>query len=71
MVNIVPIVEGDGEVKALPVLLRRLNDWLSPTTFVNVAQPVRVRRDQFLNKEEEFLKKLELLPRCVVRKAGF
>lgn len=60
MINVVPIVEGDGEVKALPVLLRRLNEWLFPATFVNVIQPVRVRRDQFLNKEDEFIKKVRI-----------
>jgi len=60
MVNVVPIVEGDGEVKALPVLLRRLNEWLSPGAWVNVAHPIRVRRDQFLNKEDEFVKKVRI-----------
>ncbi|MYM33608.1 DUF4276 family protein [Duganella sp. FT94W] len=63
MINVVPIVEGDGEVKALPVLLRRLNEWLSPATWVNVVHPIRVRRDQFLNKEEEFLKKIRIAAR--------
>lgn len=60
MINVVPIVEGDGEVKALPVLLRRLNVWLSPDLFANVIQPVRVRRDQFLNKEADFVKKIRI-----------
>ncbi|AZI30746.1 hypothetical protein EHO76_15580 [Bordetella pertussis] len=27
MIQIASIVEGDGEVAALPVLLRRLNEW--------------------------------------------
>ena len=27
---VTPIVEGDGEVAALPVLLRRIGAWLSP-----------------------------------------
>lgn len=48
------IVEGDGEVGALPVLLRRLNDWLSPENYVQISKPIRVRRDRFLNKDEEF-----------------
>lgn len=63
MINVVPIVEGDGEVQALPVLLRRLNSWLSPTVIVNVTQPIRVRRDQFLNREEEFVKKMRIAAR--------
>lgn len=60
MINVVPIVEGDGEVEALPVLLRRLNVWLSPELFANVVQPVRVRRDLFLNKEADFVKKIRI-----------
>lgn len=54
MTNIVAIVEGDGEVQALPVLLRRLSDWLSPDADIVIPQPIRVRRDRFLNREEEF-----------------
>lgn len=48
------VVEGDGEVAALPVLLRRLADWRSPGLYVDVQTPIRVRRDRFLNREEEF-----------------
>jgi len=54
------IVEGDGEVAALPVLLRRLCAWLSPDAHINVSQPIRVRRDRFLNRDEEFRRYLLL-----------
>lgn len=47
------IVEGDGEVAALPVLLRRLNAWLTPELMPEIPKPIRVRRDRFLNREEE------------------
>jgi hypothetical protein len=47
-------VEGDGEVQALPVLLRRLADWLAPGIVVDIQTPIRVRRDRFLNRPEEF-----------------
>jgi hypothetical protein len=60
MISIVSIVEGDGEVAALPVLLRRLGDWLSPGVAVNVGHPIRVRREQFLRRPEEFSKKLRI-----------
>ena len=50
---VTPIVEGDGEVAALPVLLRRIGAWLSPAVPVTIAQPIRVRRDRFLNRDEE------------------
>jgi hypothetical protein len=57
--TIVCIVEGDGEVRAVPLLLRRLaqdrgvHDLAVPT-------PIRVHRDQFLRRPEEFERKLSL-----------
>jgi len=60
MMPIVSIVEGDGEVSALPVLLRRLATERDPVALVNPLQPIRVRRDKFLNKEEEFRRQLLL-----------
>lgn len=60
MINIVSIVEGDGEVQALPVLLRRLNEWKNPEVFCNILRPIRVRRDQFLNRDEIFSKQLQI-----------
>jgi hypothetical protein len=57
---VTPIVEGDGEVAALPILLRRIGAWLSPGVPMTVAQPIRVRRDRFLNREEEFRRHLLL-----------
>jgi hypothetical protein len=60
MKQIVPIVEGDGEVDAFPVLLRRLAAWMTPEKLVNIAYPIRVRRDRFLNKQEEFSRQLLL-----------
>lgn len=60
MVNIVSIVEGDGEVTALPVLLRRLQSWLTPDVAVTVAAPIRVARMRFLNRDEEFQRYLKL-----------
>jgi hypothetical protein len=56
MSRITSIVEGHGEVEALPLLLRRLWEWRSQTapypSIINT--PIRVRRDRFLNKPEEF-----------------
>ena len=60
MTVVASIVEGDGEVEALPILLRWLNGWLSPETHVDIKVPIRVRRDRFLNKEDEFRKHLLL-----------
>ncbi|MFZ3287836.1 MAG: DUF4276 family protein [Telluria sp.] len=60
MTTIVSIVEGHGEVAALPVLLRRIGQWLSPGVPINVLCPIRVRRDQFLNRDEIFSKQMQL-----------
>ncbi|MBC8742662.1 DUF4276 family protein [Paraburkholderia sp. UCT31] len=60
MIPIASIVEGDGEVSALPILLRRMAAQWSPDTVINPLQPIRVRRDKFLNKEEKFRRQLLL-----------
>ena len=60
MTTVVAVVEGDGEVQALPILLRRLDNWLASGTYVNVPTPIRVRKDRFLNREEEFRRHLLL-----------
>jgi len=60
MSGVVAIVEGDGEVAALPILLRRLNDWMTPDRFLQILTPIRVRRERFLNREEEFRRHLLL-----------
>lgn len=60
MTNIVAIVEGQGEESALPILLRRLGEWLSPSHYVNVLPALRVKRNRFLNNDDEFRKKVEL-----------
>jgi len=60
MTLVVSIVEGDGEVAALPVLLRRLAEWQTPDLYVQVSPPIRVRKDRFLNRAEEFNRHLQL-----------
>lgn len=54
MTTVSAIVEGQGEVAALPILLRRLCSWRTPALHVNVLAPIKVHRDRFLNREEEF-----------------
>ena len=60
MTTVASIVEGDGEVSALPVLLRRLADWRGPADYVDVLTPIRVYKDRFLNRPEEFSRHLKL-----------
>jgi hypothetical protein len=47
--NIQPIVEGHGEVSALPVLLRRLRD-AAQTYELDVGRPIRRKRSQLVKK---------------------
>lgn len=58
--KIASIVEGDGEVVALPILLRRLTEWRAPGRYFDVQTPIKVRRDRFLNRDEEFHRMLHL-----------
>lgn len=60
MSRVVAIVEGDGEVAALPVLLRRLAQWRTPELYVEVPPPIRVAKDRFLNRSDEFSRHLQL-----------
>lgn len=60
MTVVASIVEGEGEVAALPVLLRRLGAWLSPDINIELPPPIRVKRDRFLNRDTEFRKHLSL-----------
>lgn len=55
------IVEGQGEVKALPVLLKRLHTWkTSDLSYPIIEEPIRVKRDRFINKDDEFKRYLQL-----------
>jgi len=60
MITVASIVEGHGEVSALPILLRRLASEWDAGASINPLQPIRVSRDKFLNKEEEFRRQLLL-----------
>ncbi len=60
MMSVIAIVEGHGEVQALPVLLRRLQNWRAPQVSTHVLPPIRVHRDRFLNRSGEFDRVLAL-----------
>lgn len=52
-VNVFPIVEGHGEVSAVPVLIRKLGEALFPDLYINVLQPFRQPKDRL--KIESYL----------------
>lgn len=47
-------MEGVGEVASVPLLLRRVAEWRTPGIVPEIMPPIRVRRDRFLNRDEEF-----------------
>ena len=49
--KVVPVVEGDGEVKAVPLLLRRLVELAEGFGLVEVGRPIRKKRNQLLKRE--------------------
>lgn len=51
-VSVVPIVEGRGEVAAVPILLRRVGAAIAPTTWLDVARPILARRPSMVRPEE-------------------
>lgn len=59
-VLIVPIVEGHGEIGALPTLLHRLAEIAVPETAIRVNPPLRVKSGSFLNDESYFRKSVSL-----------
>ncbi|MDE2881741.1 MAG: DUF4276 family protein [Acidobacteriota bacterium] len=65
MARIAVIVEGHGEVQAVPVLLRRIARTLAPGIALTIARPIRVRRDRFVQEAE-----LERYLNLVVSHAG-
>jgi hypothetical protein len=52
--HFIPIVEGHGEQKALPLLIRRIFEERSPLTFPIVNPPIRVKSGSFLNDPDYF-----------------
>ena len=50
--TIAAIVEGDGEVEAVPVLIRRIGTVVSPLVPPEVLRPIRVRRQRIVKEGE-------------------
>lgn len=51
MIRLATIVEGDGEVKAVPVLVRRVGMDVAPLAALDVVRPVRVPRGLLLKED--------------------
>ena len=60
MTVIVPIVEGQGEVQALPNLLYRIARYLQPDAIIRVNNPIRVKSGSFLHDATYFARQMQL-----------
>jgi hypothetical protein len=58
------IVEGHGEVQAVPLLVRRIAEWIGFEEKLTIHQPIRVHRDRVV-KQGELERHLELVARRV------
>ncbi len=57
---VAPIVEGHGEVQAVPILLRRFFQEVRDDSRLRVNPALRVKTGSFLNDDEYFAKYVEL-----------
>jgi hypothetical protein len=60
--KIATIVEGHGDVEAIPILIRRIAQALSPGSAVDLPHPIRVERQRLL-KEGELERAVEFAAR--------
>jgi hypothetical protein len=63
------IVEGHGEVEAVPILIRRIAARVDPTVFIEVKRPLRVTRSQLV-RARELERAIELAARQVGKQGG-
>ncbi len=59
---IAPIVEGHGEVAAVPELLRRLAAEITPEVLPQVNPPIRIKVGSFLHDHDYFSQYVALAP---------
>lgn len=71
MVHVVPIVEGHGEVEAVPALLHRMADIASPGLAMKVNHPIRVKSGSFLRDNAYFTKQVILASAKAAQSRGF
>jgi hypothetical protein len=70
VIYIAPIVEGHGEVEAVPVLLRRIVQAEAPQHQLRINPPIRIKSGSFLNKESDFNRYVTLAASKAAQSAG-
>ncbi|MCS6951856.1 MAG: DUF4276 family protein [Bryobacterales bacterium] len=69
-VTIAAIVEGHGEVTALPALLHRVARVVAPRVRLDVPPPIRIPRQKLIRRENELERAVELAGRIVGGRGG-
>lgn len=64
------IVEGDGEQRALPVLVKRIAAQVAPGTPVTLGQGWRIHRDHILRNDDEMRRVIDILAMSVKPTGG-
>ena len=70
MLFVAPIVEGHGEVEAVPALLHRIAGHAGYPNALRVNQPIRVKSGSFLNDPEYFHRYVGLAAAKAAQDAG-
>ncbi len=70
MVFVVPIVEGSGEIDALPALLHRIRIARQVQSQLDVNPPIRVKSGSFLNDPPYFERYLQLAAAKAAQRQG-
>ncbi len=70
MLFLVPIVEGQGEVQAVPALLHRVCASACATTKVRVNPPIRIKAGSFLKDADYFRKYVALAAAKAAQSGG-
>ena len=65
------IVEGESEVEAVPVLVRRIADEVAPGVFVDLPRASLVKRDRMTTSGDEIAKAIAYLVPRLSQPAGF
>ena len=71
MAYVASIVEGHGEVDALPTLLRRISQTAAPGQTLNVNQPIRIKSGSYLNDKDYFRRYTLLAAAKAAQSNGF
>jgi hypothetical protein len=68
-ITIVPIVEGHGEVEAVPILIRRIAQELNPEIVLDIPRPIRIPSTKLI-REGEIERAIELALSKIEGKGG-